>query len=74
MRGLGRADSTHLNRWPSPLPLRSSSPRMRAAQQKDHLTITPVSTTQDQGGCGEREADEGGRGERAVFLWRSDLK
>lgn len=34
------------------LPPGSDPPHMRAVQPKDHLTITLVSMTQDQGGCG----------------------
>lgn len=58
MRGLDWADSTHLNRWPlPPTALRLSTYESCAA--KDHLTITPVSMTQDQGGCREKEQREG---------------
>ena len=60
MRGLDRADSTHLNRWPlPPTALRLSTYERCAA--KDHLTITPVSMTQDQGGCREKERWEGAK-------------
>lgn len=69
MRG---PDSTHLNRCPlPPTGLRLSTYESRPA--KDHLTITPVSVTQDQGGCWEK-----GQGERRakylVFCQQSDLK
>lgn len=47
------------------LPLGSDPPHMRAVQPKDHLTITPVSMTQDQGGCGEK----GQRGRGQVEVW-----
>lgn len=60
MRGLDRADTTHLNHWPlPPAVLRLSTYEGCAA--KDHLTITPVSMTQDQGGCREKERREGGK-------------
>lgn len=58
MRGLDRADLTCLNHWPlPPTVLRLSTYESCAA--KDHLTITPVSMTQDQGGCSEKEQREG---------------
>lgn len=57
MRGPDRVESTHLNRRPlPPTVFRLSTYESRAA--KDHLTITPVSVAQDQGGCGEKEERE----------------
>lgn len=54
MRGLDQTDSTHLIRWPLP-PTGLKLSKCESYAAKDHRTITPISMTQDQGGCREKE-------------------